>query len=80
MMVPISTGLGKTSPGYPIIPETLNYDISFEHRFKGSEMSLKITPFLRQTQNQIQNFSLSAGPTGIESGLNVGDQRQSKER
>ncbi len=69
-------GFGQTSPGYPIIPETsLNYDISFEHRFKGSEMSLKITPFLRQTQNQIQNFSLSAGPTGIESGLNVGDQR-----
>ncbi len=66
---------GRTSPGYPIVPPTsLNYDLSWEHHFTGTEMSLKLTPFLRQTQNQIQNFFLNQ-KTGFVSGLNVGDQR-----
>ena len=66
---------GRTSPGYPIAPPTsINYDISWEHHFKGTDMSLKLTPFLRQTQNQIQNFFLDQ-KTAFVSGLNVGDQR-----
>ena len=66
---------GRTSPGYPIAPPTsINYDISWEHHFKGTEMSFKLTPFLRQTQNQIQNFFLDQ-KTGFVSGLNAGDQR-----
>ncbi len=66
---------GRTSPGYPIRPPTsINYDISWEHHFKGTDMSLKLTPFLRQTQDQIQNFFLDQ-KTGFVSGLNVGDQR-----
>ncbi|MEO6835571.1 MAG: TonB-dependent receptor, partial [Candidatus Tumulicola sp.] len=66
---------GRTSPGYPIQPPTsINYDLSWEHHFKGTDMSLKLTPFLRQTQNQIQNFFLDQ-KTGFISGLNVGDQR-----
>ena len=66
---------GRTSPGYPIRPPTsINYDISWEHHFKGTAMSFKLTPFLRQTQNQIQNFFLDQ-KTGFVSGLNVGDQR-----
>jgi hypothetical protein len=66
---------GRTSPGYPVAPSTsLNYDASWEHTFKGTDLSFKITPFLRQTQNQIQNFFLDQ-KTGFISGLNVGDQR-----
>jgi hypothetical protein len=66
---------GRTSPGYPVAPPTsINYDVSWEHHFKGSDMSFKLTPFLRQTQNQIQNFFLDQ-KTGFVSGLNVGDQR-----
>ncbi|HEY1653631.1 MAG TPA: TonB-dependent receptor [Candidatus Tumulicola sp.] len=66
---------GRTSPGYPIQPPTsINYDISWEHHFKGTAMSFKLTPFLRQTQNQIQNFFLDQ-KTAFVSGLNVGDQR-----
>ncbi len=66
---------GRTSPGYPIVPPTsINYDVSWEHHFKGTDMSLKLTPFLRQTQDQIQNFFLDQ-KTGFVSGLNVGDQR-----
>jgi hypothetical protein len=65
----------RTSPGYPIRPPTsINYDISWEHHFKGTDMSFKLTPFLRQTQDQIQNFYLDQ-KTGFVSGLNVGDQR-----
>jgi hypothetical protein len=66
---------GRTSPGYPVAPSTsLNYDFSWEHTFKGTDISFKLTPFLRQTQNQIQNFFLDQ-KTGFISGLNVGDQR-----
>lgn len=66
---------GRTSPGYPVRPPTsLNYDLSWEHHFKGTAVSMKITPFLRQTQDQIQNFFLDQ-KTGFISGLNAGDQR-----
>jgi len=66
---------GRTSPGYQIVPPTsINYDLSWEHHFNGTEMSFKLTPFLRQTQNQIQNFFLDQ-KTGFVSGLNAGSQR-----
>ncbi len=66
---------GRSTPGYPIQPATsINYDLSWEHRFKGSDLSFKMTPFLRQTQNQIQQFFLIP-QQGFVSGLNVGSQR-----
>jgi hypothetical protein len=69
------TAFGRTTPGYPIAPATsLNYDLSLEHRFKGTDLSFKLTPFLRQTQNQIQSFFLDQ-KTGFVSGLNAGSQR-----
>ena len=66
---------GRTSPGFAVYPPTsLNYDLSLEHHFKGTDWSFKLTPFLRQTQNQVQNFYLNQA-TGFISGLNVGSQR-----
>lgn len=66
---------GRSSPGYPILPPTsINYDISWEHRFKNTDLSFKLTPFLRQTQDQIQQFFLIP-QNGFVSGLNVGSQR-----
>ena len=66
---------GRTTPGYPIAPPTsINYDLSWEHQFRGTDMSFKLTPFLRQTQNQIQQFFLDQ-KTAFVSGLNVGSQR-----
>jgi hypothetical protein len=66
---------GRNSPGLPVQPPTsLNYDLSLEHHFKGTDLSFKLTPFLRQTQDQIQNFYLNQA-TGFISGLNVGSQR-----
>ncbi|MBV9718282.1 MAG: TonB-dependent receptor [Candidatus Eremiobacteraeota bacterium] len=66
---------GRNTPGYPIRPPTsMNYDLSLEHHFKGSDLSFKVTPFLRQTQDQIQQFFLNP-IQGFVSGLNVGSQR-----
>jgi Carboxypeptidase regulatory-like domain/TonB dependent receptor len=69
------TAFGRTTPGYPVAPATsLNYDISWEQRLKGTDISFKLTPFLRQTQDQIQEFYLDQ-KTGFVSGLNAGSQR-----
>ncbi len=65
---------GRTSPGYPIRPEiSYNTDFSIEHQFKNTDLSFKLTPFYRKTNNQVQQFFLSQ-KTGFVSGLNVGNQ------
>jgi Carboxypeptidase regulatory-like domain/TonB dependent receptor/TonB-dependent Receptor Plug Domain len=62
-----------TTPGHPVRPEVSNnYDFSFEHQFN-RDTSVKLTPFLRKTRDQIQNFYLDQ-KTGFTSGLNVGRQ------
>ena len=62
-----------TTPGHPVRPEVSNnYDFSYEHQFKG-DTSVKLTPFLRKTQDQIQQFFLDQ-KTNFVSGLNVGRQ------
>jgi hypothetical protein len=65
---------GFTTPGHTVRPPTSqNYDLSWEQRFKGTDISFKLTPFYRHTQHQIQNFFLDQA-TGFISGLNVGRQ------
>jgi Carboxypeptidase regulatory-like domain/TonB dependent receptor/TonB-dependent Receptor Plug Domain len=65
-------GVGNT-PAHAIRPEVSNnYDLSLEHQF-GGDVSLKLTPFLRKTQDQIQQFYLDQ-KTNFVSGLNVGRQ------
>ena len=65
-------GIGNT-PAHAIRPEVSNnYDFSFEHQFHG-DTSLKLTPFLRKTQDQIEQFYLDQ-KTNFVSGLNVGRQ------
>jgi hypothetical protein len=64
---------GFTSPNHAVVPPTSNnFDVSLEHQFK-NDVSLKLTPFVRKTQNQIQQFYLNQ-QTGFVSGLNVGNQ------
>jgi hypothetical protein len=66
-------GLPNT-PGHPVRPEVSNnYDFSLEKSF-GRDTSIKLSPFLRQTQDQIQQFFLDQ-KTGFVSGLNVGRQK-----
>ncbi len=69
--------LGFTSPGHAVAPSvSYNSDLSIEHHFKGTDMSFKLTPFLRQTQNQVENFYINY-VTGLTSGLNAGNQTSS---
>jgi outer membrane receptor protein involved in Fe transport len=64
---------GFTTPDHGVRPEVSNnYDFSIEHQFKG-DVSVKITPFYRKTQDQIQQFYLNQ-QTSFVSGLNVGRQ------
>ena len=64
---------GFTSPDHTVRPPTSNsYDFSIEQQFPG-QVALKVSPFYRKTQDQIQNFFLNQ-QTGFVSGLNVGRQ------
>ncbi|MEO9262451.1 MAG: TonB-dependent receptor, partial [Candidatus Baltobacteraceae bacterium] len=66
--------LGFNTPGHAVRPAvSYNADFSLEHHFKGSDMSVKITPFYRQTHDQIENFYLNL-KQGFISGLNAGQQ------
>jgi hypothetical protein len=66
--------IGFTTTTHPITPPTSNnYDGSWEHHFANSDTSFKLTPFLRKTSGQIQNFFLNQ-KTNFVSGLNAGNQ------
>jgi hypothetical protein len=69
----VANGVGNT-PGHAAIKPSVadNIDFSFEHQFKG-DTSVKLTPFLRKTQDQIQQFYLDQR-TSFVSGVNVGAQ------
>jgi hypothetical protein len=65
---------GFNTPGHEVRPEiSYNTDFSLEHRFTGTDLSFKLSPFYRQTKDQIQNFLLNVQASLI-SGLNVGSQ------
>ncbi len=67
---------GFNSSLHAVGPEVSNnYDLSFEKQL-GRDLSMKITPFLRTTQGQIQQFYLNV-KTSFVSGLNVGNQKSS---
>ena len=66
--------LGFTTPGHEVAPSvSYNSDFSLEQHLPGTDMSYKLTPFLRQTQDQIENFYINY-TTGLVSGLNAGYQ------
>ena len=65
---------GFNTPGHEIRPATsTNIDASWEHQFKGTDISFKVSPFVRKTKDQIQQFFLDQ-KSGFVSGLNVGRQ------
>jgi hypothetical protein len=70
-------GYGFNTPDHEIRPDTsYNYDLSWEHRFKGTDWTFKLSPFFRATRDQLQNFYIDP-QGGLESGLNVGSQQSS---
>jgi hypothetical protein len=65
-------GLGFNSPGHDNpVQYSNNYDFSLEHRFHNTDISLKVSPFYRDTHNQIETVVLGPGFVG---GVNVGHQ------
>ena len=66
--------LGFTSPGHDVRPPiSYNSDLSIEHHFKGTSVSVKLTPFYRHTKDEIENFYTNT-KAGVVSGLNAGNQ------
>jgi len=66
--------LGFNTPHQNIVPDTSNnFDLSLEHHFPNTQTALKLTPFYRSTQGQIQYLALNA--QGVLDGLNIGRQR-----
>ncbi len=65
---------GFTSPAHQVVPSiSNNFDLSLEQRLHGTDISFKLTPYYRSTENQVQQFYLDP-TTGFVSGLNVGHQ------
>lgn len=64
---------GYNQPGHDIPPEVSNnYDFSWEHQVKGSDLSWKVTPFYRYTQGEQTAFFLDP-KTGFVSNIPVGN-------
>jgi hypothetical protein len=67
--------LGYHTPDHNIYPDTSNnFDLSLEKHVKGTQFSYKLTPFYRETSNQLQ-FQAINPVQGTLAGLNVGTQR-----
>lgn len=65
---------GYHTPDHDIYPDTSdNFDLSLEKHIRGTQLSYKITPFYRDTSNQLQ-FQAVNPVQGILAGLNVGTQ------
>jgi hypothetical protein len=64
---------GYTTPRHdPLVQYSNNYDASYERRFKGTDMSIKVSPYFRYATNQIYSVAL---PFGLGGGFNSGTQR-----
>ncbi len=66
-----NNGLTSTVHDNPI-QFSNNWDLSYEQHFKGTDMSLKLTPFYRYTTSQVISVAL---PGGLAGGFNAGTQR-----
>ena len=65
---------GFSTPYHPSQPSySNNYDLSLEKHLRGTDVSFKLTPFYRSTQDQLANIPI--GTQGVLDGLNVGTQR-----
>ncbi len=64
--------LGFDTPRHVVYPEeSYNYDASWEHAFKGSDVSFKLTPYIRTTKNELSTVLLDP-VTSFVSSVNVG--------
>ena len=65
--------LGYYNPSHLVSPEiSYNLDFSWEHQVRNSDVSWKLTPFLRKTRNELYNVLIDP-KTNFVSGVNVGN-------
>ncbi|MEO6991170.1 MAG: TonB-dependent receptor, partial [Candidatus Baltobacteraceae bacterium] len=65
--------LGFFDPTHQVYPEeSYNLDFSWEHQVKGSDLSFKLSPFLRKTKNELYQVLLDP-KTNFVSAVNVGN-------
>ncbi len=63
------------TPGHNIKPqESYNFDFSWEHAFKGTDVAFKVTPYYRTTNNELTEFFINPAEQ-TTSGLAVGSLR-----
>ncbi len=66
---------GFNSPEHPLRPDkAYNYDLSLEQHIPRTQLSFKLSPYYRRTQDQFNQSFLNVA-TGAVSGLNIGQQR-----
>ena len=71
--VPKFYALGYNDPAHTVRPEeSYNLDFSWEHQIKGSDVSWKLTPFIRKTKDSLYNALLDP-KTNFTSGINIGN-------
>ena len=64
--------LGYLSPDHDVRADTsYNFDLSYEHRLPKQNATIKVSPFYRSTNNQLQYLNISA-VGGTLAGINVG--------
>ena len=74
LLGPLFYRFGFNTPNHTVRPSiSYNYDVSIEHRAPNSNTSFRVTPFLRQTHDQVQQLYISP-QTAFTSGLNVGNE------
>jgi hypothetical protein len=74
LLAPSFYKYGFSTPTHAVQPSiSYNADLSLEHAFRGTDLSFKLTPFYRQTHDEIENFVLSQ-QSGLISGFNIGQQ------
>ena len=74
LLGPLFYRYGFTTPNHLVRPSiSYNYDLSIEYRLPNTNTSFRITPFYRQTHDQVQNLYIDP-VTAFVSGLNVGSE------
>jgi hypothetical protein len=60
---------GFTTPRHDAQPEySNNFDLSLEHRFRGTDLSFKVTPYYRYATNQLYNATVYGQSPSFNSG------------
>jgi TonB dependent receptor/Carboxypeptidase regulatory-like domain len=74
LLGPLFYRFGFKTPDHHVTPSiSYNYDVSLEHHFAKTDASFRLTPFLRQTRDQVQQLYIDPA-TAFVSGLNVGNE------